>query len=986
MFIKELFIYGYGKFEQFHMKLEPFTLIYGKNEAGKSTIMSYIHSILFGFPLKQQPELRYEPKTNSKYGGQLVLEDTNWGIVRIERVKGKATGDVTVKLDDGTIGGEELLQTILEGMDKNTYQSIYSFDIHGLQNIQKIKGEELGKFLFSTSAIGTERIMEADLWLGKEMERLFKPNGSKPELNIQLARMKDIDKRLKEAKEKIANYETLLKNSENIQNQLNYSRNRLHLIQQEIMDKREWNQIYPLIVQRKDLENKLYELGEITFPNGGVNRYEKLISELKTIKKRMVPLNEELEKIEDELKKIEIDVRITENKDQIQFIIDDLPDYRQDTNRLKELNIQLEQIENDILQIKTKLNFQGSIEEIHQFDLSFAKKDEIIKLVKKQSYLLETKKALEKNEIELEHKIKQQEAFVQGLEKDRLSQEERIRLEKILKFNQDRSNLENELKWITSQLSFLKSQSSGNKNGNISLLLFLIPILFTAFALFWLGYIQIGIGVLSASFLFFIIQTVNKRKNNGKVTSEVVNNLLVKKEQLEKKLNELPVTLDQLNQAKEKLEKDHHTARQEELEKIRLDQLEKQFNQLVTNFEKWESEWRTVEQRFIQIGRSYSLPEYMAKNHLLDSFGLIEDLKKRLDEKSRVLNQLNFIQSKLNDRKSFLLKYEQILPFFSKNYEENVLLLKTELHDQISLLNYQSEKEHRKNELLAQLSMWNAERSQVEQEIKTLFQQANVGTEDDFYTMGEKAKKREQLTNELELVNKQLAKTGKQIQIVDDNLPSYVDDATFNDLETLKNSIVQEIEKFEKERLAIQHEISIIEEDGTYTELLHQYHQDQFELEQLAKKWAVFKTAQFVLQKGMEKYKLERLPQLLVQASQYFSFITKGEYKQVFLDKERDQLLLERKDGMIFSPEEVSQSTGEQLYISLRFALAVLSNDKKPFPIIIDDGFVHFDEERRNQMMSLLKDISAHAQILLFSCHKMYTNFFDEKNTIYLHG
>jgi len=68
----ELHIYGYGKFEDYVIKsLDQFVVFYGENEAGKSTIMSFIHSILFGFPAKQSAEVRYEPKNNPKYGGKI---------------------------------------------------------------------------------------------------------------------------------------------------------------------------------------------------------------------------------------------------------------------------------------------------------------------------------------------------------------------------------------------------------------------------------------------------------------------------------------------------------------------------------------------------------------------------------------------------------------------------------------------------------------------------------------------------------------------------------------------------------------------------------------------------------------------------------------------------------------------------------------------------------------------------------------------------
>ena len=102
MRIIEIHIYGYGKLENYHISsMERLQVFFGENEAGKSTIMSFIHSILFGFPARQSPELRYEPKDNSKYGGKIKAFFPDEGIAVIERVKGKAAGDVTVSLENG---------------------------------------------------------------------------------------------------------------------------------------------------------------------------------------------------------------------------------------------------------------------------------------------------------------------------------------------------------------------------------------------------------------------------------------------------------------------------------------------------------------------------------------------------------------------------------------------------------------------------------------------------------------------------------------------------------------------------------------------------------------------------------------------------------------------------------------------------------------------------------------------------------------------
>ena len=55
MIIKSLEIYGYGQFV--HRKIEfncEFTEIFGENEAGKSTIQAFIHSILLAFQRKRK--------------------------------------------------------------------------------------------------------------------------------------------------------------------------------------------------------------------------------------------------------------------------------------------------------------------------------------------------------------------------------------------------------------------------------------------------------------------------------------------------------------------------------------------------------------------------------------------------------------------------------------------------------------------------------------------------------------------------------------------------------------------------------------------------------------------------------------------------------------------------------------------------------------------------------------------------------------------
>jgi uncharacterized protein YhaN len=80
--ISRLKIKGFGRFSNTSIELSPgLNVIFGGNEAGKSTLHRFIESILFGFwepnfnhPQKEEYWARYKPWDNSNYGGELIYQ------------------------------------------------------------------------------------------------------------------------------------------------------------------------------------------------------------------------------------------------------------------------------------------------------------------------------------------------------------------------------------------------------------------------------------------------------------------------------------------------------------------------------------------------------------------------------------------------------------------------------------------------------------------------------------------------------------------------------------------------------------------------------------------------------------------------------------------------------------------------------------------------------------------------------------------------
>ncbi|MCU9612522.1 AAA family ATPase [Caldibacillus lycopersici] len=984
MRIKEIYIYGYGKFEQYHLaNIQDLQVIYGENEAGKSTIMSFIQSVLFGFPLKQQNELRYEPKGHSKYGGQVVLETEAYGIVQVERVKGKATGDVSVLLADGTRGGEELLQKIIGTLDKATYQAIYSFNIHGLQNVHKLKGEDLSRFLYSASAIGSEKLMEAENQLEKEMEKRFKPSGSRPDLNVQLAKLKQTEAKLNEAKTKISAYDSLKTTLVEKLAKIKNMREDIHQINKEMVEKKEWNRLFPIIKEKEQLLEQRRAIGDVAFPKDGIMHYEQLENELLSIENKLPPLLQKEELLTNEIHSLDLNEAFLKEKESIQLIIDDLPSYQQAIAQEVTLSNQIEQLQNESSQITSKLAFTEPLEMIEQYNLNFAMKDHIRQLTIKKEHFLQKKKELEERERMIQQKRQELANFIQQLQAQQLTTDERQRFKIVLQSEQESMLLKRELAWISEQISTLEqTNDKRSKNSSkkvmtgtwTSLIVFLILGMVVAA----IGYWQLALGFCIPSIIFFLY--LNQSKAN-KSKQELFMQLKTKQAIITEQLGKSPSTQAELAIAKQKLEHDAYIQNQLDVENIKLQQLEQQFEEIIRAFEVWEKDWNRLEAEMIQIGKSFSLSERMATNYLLEAFQWLESLKELWMKKTSALSQLATVQTSIKEKTKKLADIQKVLPINGGNYQEQVLHLKQQLSIQLGKNQDIREKTAILQAITEQIHQLQVEKQAIKERISQLFQQANVETKEQFYLQGEKAMQAEELQRHLSSITTELIRAGWNMQ--ETNQPFYTE-SVFQELEAKKQEISKEIDLLESECASIKHEIELLEDGGSYTELLHTYYQEKYEFNEMAKEWSKYSTAKYILQESIKKYKFEKLPKLLQQASRYFTIIANGQYRRVYTDPLRDELFVERKDGIIFQPNELSQATQEQLYISIRFALAVVMNMKTNYPLLIDDGFVHFDKFRLQQMLEVLKEIEKDQQIILFTCHQSLRDYFEEKSIVSL--
>lgn len=135
MRILDLHIDGFGKFHDFSVSFEQgFNVIYGKNEAGKSTLHSFIRCMFFGLNQHQERTeedlyYKYKPWQNeASYGGQMRVEK-NGVIYRLERNFQKEHPAFEVFNEtEGTqiLPDKRFLSFLLDGLTETLYTNTIS--------------------------------------------------------------------------------------------------------------------------------------------------------------------------------------------------------------------------------------------------------------------------------------------------------------------------------------------------------------------------------------------------------------------------------------------------------------------------------------------------------------------------------------------------------------------------------------------------------------------------------------------------------------------------------------------------------------------------------------------------------------------------------------------------------------------------------------------------------------------------------------------
>ena len=144
--------------------------------------------------------------------------------------------------------------------------------------------------------------------------------------------------------------------------------------------------------------------------------------------------------------------------------------------------------------------------------------------------------------------------------------------------------------------------------------------------------------------------------------------------------------------------------------------------------------------------------------------------------------------------------------------------------------------------------------------------------------------------------------------------------------------------------------------------------------------WQQSALVSLVLDKVKKTYETKRQPVALAEASTHLERLTEGRYTRVWTPMGQDALCVDDRDGKALPVEKLSRGTRELVFLALRLALvSSYARRGASMPIVLDDVFVNFDDQRAQAVARVLADLAnSGQQILIFTCHDRIRNIFHE--------
>lgn len=176
-----------------------------------------------------------------------------------------------------------------------------------------------------------------------------------------------------------------------------------------------------------------------------------------------------------------------------------------------------------------------------------------------------------------------------------------------------------------------------------------------------------------------------------------------------------------------------------------------------------------------------------------------------------------------------------------------------------------------------------------------------------------------------------------------------------------------------EQRQRLELEVAASQKSGTLSQLYQEESELRAKIEELALAWSSRQLAASVLSDLTTELSEQQLPQLLEKASIYFKLLSNDRYHQVTLHE--GQLVASNASDS-YSIIDLSTGTKDQLIMAIRFGYLALQQNHPLSPIIIDDGWLHYDSARKERLAELFAEFGQYYQVICLSSDQEMVSYY----------
>lgn len=987
MRICEIYINGFGAFRDFRIPnlTSGLTVIAGNNEAGKSTLLSFIRYTLFGYPDARSKQNLYKPSHGGRHGGHITCVTNTGAPFTIYRFAGPKGGDVDVTMA-GRRGDKRFLNDLLGRASYDIFHNIFAFSLDELQTVDSLNKSEIQGMLYSAElGLGNISLPKVEDSLRKDRDAIFTERSQKAIINNHSKDIKEKEGNIRKIQKDSERYDSLVKNRNELTEEINFKGIKKQRLSTEIRQIEDIDRSWDYFVELKSARRQLQSISEIKhFPPDGINKLNILNERIRQAGIEISGFQSESSNIKNEIADISINNKLLELRDKIEYLRSNKGQYQKESEEFIRLQLDLKGAEKEIVRSLEKLGRQWTENRCIDFDISIGIKEEMRRLdADMESSEMESRDALQSLAASEEtfERVNKDKLSIQGAIDDCGLPAERVRsvIEERLDAAGKLRTLLMEYQRLTDNVKHTmeKRQNASNEmerarktewrdpevlNSGVIFVVAGVSVFATIVTLV-LGFFQAGI--LLVAIVLFIFGWIIKKKEavNRKRLQELEKDRETESREIQKRIDELDTELVDLKDERKKTEdmivalkeklsaaEDIGTAEIEAIYSETQRQLEhhKDWSNLQKQFELKSNELKEIKMNMTHKESVLSdraelikgmknewkawllrqgLNGSLSAEGVVDTFSAVEAIKKGIEWKDDLQRRIDNIEMYIAAVENIVYEVRSYAGLFLSGQHTT-----SQIEQIIGLYDGFIKQSEKKRRLLAEhkkiedkISIKNKNRENDERELIKLFSQVDTKDEESFHQKHEQFSKRTKLqhTESQALINiEKIAGSG-----VDDFIKGLesTDIKELSDKKTLlhteRENIDKELDDLRDERAKISSEVDRIE--GPSELLLYQMKVENLrhKINEEAKRWASIQLALMFIKQARQKYEKERQPNVIKNASSIFASITDNRYCNLILPIGDSDIIVEDNNKARKTVDKLSRGTKEQLYLALRLGL-----------------------------------------------------------------